>query len=153
MPPGTGIWMNNSLGELELNRLGFHALAPGDRLVSNMAPTVGRRGDGAVLAIGSPGADRITTAILSTLLNLIHLGMDLDAAVQHPRLHVEYTDTGGRIAYEHGLDVARLGLVSRPFDSTDMFFGGVGAALFEPGQDLIAAADHRRTGGVAFGGS
>ncbi len=152
MPPGTGIWMNNSLGELELNQLGFHALAPGDRLVSNMAPTVGRRGDGAVLAIGSPGADRITTAILSTLLNLIHLGMPLDASVQHPRLHVEYTDTGGRIAYEPGLDVARLGLVSRPFDSTDMFFGGVGAALFEPGKDLIAAADHRRTGGVAFGG-
>ncbi len=153
MPPGTGIWMNNSLGELELNRRGFHALLPGERLVSNMAPTVGRRSDGAVLAIGSPGADRITTAILSTLLNLIHLGMPLDDAVQHPRLHVEYTDEGGRIAFEAGLEVEQLNLISRRFETTDMFFGGVGAALYAPGGPLTAAADHRRTGGVAFGGS
>lgn len=153
MPPGTGIWLNNSLGELELNRLGFHALTPGQRLISNMAPTVGRRGDGAVLSIGSPGADRITTAILSTLLNLIHLGMDLDSSIQHPRLHVEYTDDGGRVAYEAGLEVERLGLISRRFESTDMYFGGVSAALYEPGGELVAAADHRRTGGVAYGGS
>ena len=33
----------------------------------NMAPTVGRHADGAVLAIGSPGADRITTALLQVL--------------------------------------------------------------------------------------
>ncbi|MDH5372930.1 MAG: gamma-glutamyltransferase [Acidimicrobiia bacterium] len=153
MPGGTGIWMNNSLGELELNMDGFHALPPGTRLVSNMAPTVGRRDDGAVLSIGSPGADRITTAILSTLLNLIHLGMPLGEAVQHPRLHVEYTDEGGRVAYEPGIPVDQLGLITRPFETTDMFFGGVGAALYEPGQDLIGAADHRRTGGVAFGGA
>lgn len=153
MPPGTGMWMNNSLGELELNRLGFHSLPPGTRLVSNMAPTVARRTDGAVLSIGSPGADRITTAILSTLLNLIHLGMDLDEAVQHPRLHVEFTDEGGRIGYEPGLDVGRLGLISRRFETTDMFFGGVGAALFDPDLGLTAAADHRRTGGISFGGA
>lgn len=153
MPPGTGVWLNNSLGELELNRLGFHALSPGSRLVSNMAPTVGRRSDGAVLSIGSPGADRITTAILSTLLNLIHLDIPLEEAIQHPRLHVEYTTEGGQIAYEPGLDVEQLGLISRPFETTDMFFGGVGAALFEPGEALKGAADHRRTGGVALGGS
>lgn len=152
MPPGTGIWLNNSLGEVELNRRGFHALRPGDRLISNMAPTVGRRGDGAVLSIGSPGADRITTAILETLLNLIHLDMTLDEAIQHPRLHVEYTDAGGQVAYEADLDVAQLGLISRRFDGTDMFFGGVGAALYRPGERLVAAADHRRTGGVASGG-
>ena len=152
MPPGTGIWLNNSLGEIELNRRGFHSLEPGARLVSNMAPTVGRRADGSVLSIGSPGADRITTAILSTLLNLIHLGMDLDDAVQHPRLHVEYPDDGPRVAYEPGLGVESLGLVSREFESTDMFFGGVGAAIYQPMKGLAASADHRRTGGVAFGG-
>ena len=36
--PGTGILLNNALGEVELNRLGVHALAPGTRLASNMAP-------------------------------------------------------------------------------------------------------------------
>jgi gamma-glutamyltranspeptidase/glutathione hydrolase len=152
MPAGTGIWMNNSLGEIELNKHGFHALKPGERLVSNMAPTVGRRAGGGVLAIGSPGADRITTAILSTLLNLIHLEMPLDTAIAHPRLHVEFTDDGGQVAYEPGLDVERLGMVSRPFPAPDMYFGGVGAALWDPDAGLVGSADSRRTGGVAFGG-
>ena len=40
--PGTGILLNNALGEVELNRLGMHALAPGTRLASNMAPTTAR---------------------------------------------------------------------------------------------------------------
>ena len=40
--PGTGILLNNALGEVELNRLGLHALAPGTRLASNMAPTTAR---------------------------------------------------------------------------------------------------------------
>ena len=69
VPGGTGLWMNNCLGEMELNRQGFHAMPPGTRLASNMAPTIARRQDGAALAIGSPGADRITSAILMTLLN------------------------------------------------------------------------------------
>ena len=64
---GTGIWLNNCLGEQELNPAGLHAAAPGTRLLSNMAPTVGRHDDGSTLAIGSPGADRITTAIAQVL--------------------------------------------------------------------------------------
>ena len=48
--------------------------APGERLRSNMAPTVGRRDDGSVLALGSPGADRITTALLQVLASFAHGG-------------------------------------------------------------------------------
>ncbi len=46
---GTGIWLNNCLGEQELNPHGLHRLTPGSRLLSNMAPTVARheRRDGA----------------------------------------------------------------------------------------------------------
>src|SRR4029077_18408322 len=40
--PGTGILLNNTLGEVELNRRGLHSLRPGTRLASNMAPTTGR---------------------------------------------------------------------------------------------------------------
>ena len=65
--PGTGLVLNNCLGEPELNRLGLHALAPGTRLASNMAPTTARHRDGARLAVGSPGADRITTALMQVL--------------------------------------------------------------------------------------
>ena len=96
MAPGTGFWLNNCLGEMELHPEGFHGVPTGTRLVSNMAPTVARSQSGGVLSIGSPGADRITTAIASVLLNFIHLGMSLTEAVRHPRLHTEVFDGAPR---------------------------------------------------------
>ncbi|MGB5635115.1 MAG: gamma-glutamyltransferase, partial [Waterburya sp.] len=71
MAKGTGFWLNNSLGEIELHPQGLHHLSPGTRLTSNMAPTICRRRDGTVLAIGSPGASRITTALSQVLFNFI----------------------------------------------------------------------------------
>jgi gamma-glutamyltranspeptidase/glutathione hydrolase len=91
--PGTGVWLNNCLGEHELNRGGLHSLPPGERLASNMAPTVGRRDDGAVLAIGTPGADRITTALLQVLSSLIG-GTALQEAIDRPRMHVRLLPNG-----------------------------------------------------------
>ena len=88
--PGTGIACNNSLGEPELNPRGFYAIASGDRLISNMAPTLAwHPNDGRTLAIGSPGADRITTAIGQTWLNVALTGLPFEEAVAAPRLHVE----------------------------------------------------------------
>jgi len=151
MPPGTGIWMNNSLGEVELNKRGFHALRPGTRIPSNMAPTAGRSSDGSVLSIGSPGADRITTAILQTVTNLVHLGMPLRDAVNHPRLHVEWPrEDAICVAYEPGMPVDKLDVPQRRFDGLDMFFGGVGAVRFTPPDRFEMAADVRRTGGTAL---
>jgi gamma-glutamyltranspeptidase/glutathione hydrolase len=151
MPPGTGIWMNNSLGEVELNKRGYHALRPGMRVPSNMAPTVGRGDDGAMLSIGSPGADRITTAILQTVTNFVHLGMPLQEAVNAPRLHVEWPHADEpRVAYEPGMPVDDLDVPQRRFDGLDMFFGGVSAIHFEPPDRFKMAADIRRTGGTAL---
>ncbi len=149
MPPGTGIVMNNCLGELELNPRGLHTLRPGSRLPSNMAPSAGRRGDGAVLAIGSPGASRITTAILQVLARFLYTDVSLPEAVAAPRLHVEISDGKLRVAYEEGLDVGALPHPSHHFEGTSMYFGGVGAALWEPGSGFTLAADPRRQGGTA----
>ncbi|MBT8144037.1 MAG: gamma-glutamyltransferase family protein [Gammaproteobacteria bacterium] len=147
MPPGTGIWLNNTLGEIELNRRGLIAGPPGMRLASNMAPTVARAEDGALLAIGSPGADRITTAMLQTLINLMQVRMSLDEAVAYPRLHVEFPDAKARIAAEPGLDLSACELPARQFDEQSMFFGGVAAALRRGNGEILAAADSRRAGG------
>jgi len=70
MPESTGLWLNNCLGEIELNRRGLDAGPVGSRLPSNMAPSVARSDD-AVLAVGSPGADRITTALQQFLINYL----------------------------------------------------------------------------------
>ena len=150
MPPGTGIFMNNSLGELELNKRGVHAWLPGCRLPSNMAPTVARHRNGGVLAIGSPGASRITTAIQQTLLNFIQLGMPLQAAVDHARLHVEEADGHMLVAYEEALPVDQVDVPQRMFPGISMYFGGVSAALWEPRDGFVVAADPRRAGGTAL---
>ena len=154
MSPGTGIWMNNCLGEIELNRRGFHALAPGTRLTSNMAPTIARHEDGRILSVGSPGAGRITTAILATVLNFTELGMSLADAILAPRLHAERDQNSEwRVAYEDSLPIEDLGYPLLRFENLDMYFGGVGAAYWDSAGDLTAAADPRRTGGTSLAGS
>ena len=145
--PGTGLWLNNCLGEHELNRAG--PPVPGQRLATNMAPTVGRRADGAVLALGSPGADRITTALLQVLASAAHGGATLQAAVDRPRLHVHHLPDGGvQVEAEEDLPLPELDLPVRRHQVHSMYFGGVGAALREPSGALEAAADPRRAGVV-----
>jgi len=145
--PGTGIWLNNCLGELELNR--GAPLPAGERLRSNMAPTVGRTGDGAVLAVGSPGADRITTALLQVLAPFAHAGASLQEAVDRPRLHVHRRDDGTvRVEAEEDHPLPPLDLPARTHHPHSMYFGGVAAALRRGDGSLLAVADPRRAGAI-----
>jgi gamma-glutamyltranspeptidase/glutathione hydrolase len=153
MIPGTGLWLNNSLGEVELVPHGLDRIPIGTRLPSNMAPTVARRDDGSVLAIGTPGASRITTALAQVLLNFFHLGMSLREAVNHPRVHVEVFEGEPTVAFEPGMPVGEIeGLRPRRFPDLSMYFGGVGVAMWDPVAGLFGAADPRRSGAVATGG-
>ena len=146
--PGTGIPMNNTLGEPELNPRGFHALAPGERLISNMSPTVVSSEEGGIIALGSPGASRIPTAILQTVINALDFGMTLEGAVLAPRFHAE----GDLFAYEAGARTADLDCYERvlSYETPNMFFGGVNAVRRTPDGRFEAAADPRRSGGTAI---
>ena len=146
--PGTGIPMNNTLGEPELNPRGFHSLPPGERLISSMSPTIFCSEEGGLVALGSPGASRIPTAILQTLVNVLDFGMPLETAVLASRFHAE----GGLFAYEAGArtdDLARYEQVLA-YEEPSMYFGGVNAVRRTPEGTFEAAADPRRSGGVAF---
>ena len=66
--PGTGMHLNNMLGEQDLNPLGYHRHEPGARVPSMMAPTVALRDGRPEVALGSAGSNRIRSAILQTLL-------------------------------------------------------------------------------------
>lgn len=144
IPTGTGIWMNNALGELELV-VDHTRLVPGDRLISNMAPTVGLADDGAVLAIGSPGADRITSALAQVIGAFALDRIPLGSAVARPRLHVEVGAVWS-VSCEPGVDLPDTGLRVERFDAPHMYFGGVGAAMRSADGTLEAFADQRRDG-------
>jgi gamma-glutamyltranspeptidase/glutathione hydrolase len=152
--PGTGLALNNCLGEQELLARGPHSLRPGTRLTSNMAPTVGRRAeDGAVLSMGSPGSDRIPTALAQVLALFTSGGLDLHSAIAHPRLHVRVRPSDQPpVLLDHEEDLALpvdVGFPTRSMPSHSMYFGGVNAALSTPALGLLASGDPRRAGAVA----
>lgn len=151
MIPNTGLALNNCLGEIDLYPAGVSGYSPGDRLGSNMAPTVARRGS-RTLALGSPGAARIVSSMAQVLAKVTLRGDDVEAAIEAPRLHVE-PGPQRLLSVEEPLEVdPTAGFVVRRFPAHSMYFGAVGVAGFDPeGSGLTALADRRRSGDVAIG--
>ena len=112
-----------------------------------MAPACARK-PGSVLALGSPGADRITTAMQQFLINYLQLGMSLADAVAHPRVHVDTSGEEIQLKAEPNLDLPEIDLPVTVFPELVMYFGGVGAAVFDNDDGFGVAADPRREGGV-----
>ncbi len=147
--PGTGIMLNNMLGEEDLNPGGFQRWAPGTRMASMMAPTL-VEWPGCRAILGSGGSNRIRSAILQVLANLVDRGMDPRAAVAAPRIHVE----GDVLSIEPGFTateeaaLTETGLAIERWPAPNLFFGGVHLVM-QDGQALTAAGDPRR-GGVGL---
>jgi gamma-glutamyltranspeptidase/glutathione hydrolase len=151
--PGTGVILNNMLGEEDLNPAGFHAIAPGRRVPSMMAPTVVLRDGEIVLALGSAGSNRIRSAILQTVVRAVEQGYPVGAAIEAPRLHFE----GGIVQAEKGVDPAALDRIEQRgwevarWPSLNLFFGGVQAVSRDPATgELSGGGDPRRGGAVAY---
>jgi gamma-glutamyltranspeptidase/glutathione hydrolase len=151
--PGTGVILNNMLGEEDLNLAGFHSIAPGRRVPSMMAPTAVLRDGEIVLAVGSAGSNRIRSAILQTVVRTVEQGFPVAAAVEAPRLHFE----GGVVQAEPGLDEAALrrvearGIAIARWPAVNLFFGGVQAVARDPRSgELSGGGDPRRGGAVAY---
>ncbi|MEO0648995.1 MAG: gamma-glutamyltransferase, partial [Cyanobacteria bacterium J06650_10] len=97
--PDTQIMMNNMLGEEDLNPHGFNQWPLNQRLSSMMAPTMILKGGKPQLVLGSGGSNRIRSAILQVISNILDFKMPLTAAVEAPRIHWE----GGTFHLEPGL--------------------------------------------------
>jgi gamma-glutamyltranspeptidase/glutathione hydrolase len=146
--PGTGVHLNNMLGEQDLNPLGFHRHPPGRRLPSMMAPTVVVRDGVPELVLGSAGSNRIRSAILQTIIRVLDEGMTADDAVKAPRLHFE----DGVVYVEPGIDTSALEASGRGiarFRDRNLFFGGVQAVLRDDAGGFQGGGDPRR-GGAAI---
>jgi gamma-glutamyltranspeptidase/glutathione hydrolase len=143
--PHTGMHLNNVMGEVDLNPLGFHLHPAGRRMPSMMAPTVVMREGEVELVLGSAGSNRIRSALLQTIVGVVDRGMSVGEAVEAPRVHFE----DGVVFAEPGIDLAGLPGDVRVvrFGALNLFFGGVQAALRQ-GPRMTGAGDPRR-GGVA----
>ena len=146
--PGTGVHVNNMMGEQDLSPLGFFTHPPGRRLPSMMAPTVVLGRDGAPeLALGSAGSNRIRSALLQVIVNVIDRGMDAAEAVVAPRLHFE----DGLVYAEPGIDAAGLEREGRTmawFRRRNLFFGGCQAVEHDPRTGVLSGGGDPRRGGA-----
>jgi len=147
--PGTGIHLNNMMGEQDLSPFGFHAHPPGRRLPSMMAPTMVLGEGGPRLVIGSAGSNRIRSAILQVVIGVLDHGLDVQAAIDAPRVHFE----DGVVYAEPGIDIDALESARRSvvrFAARNLFFGGAQGVLRDPADGgLTGGCDPRRGGAVA----
>ena len=149
--PGTGVHLNNMLGEQDLNPLGYHRYEPGTRVPSMMAPTVVLRDGRPEVALGSGGSNRIRSAIIQTILAVVDHGLPAQEAVSSPRLHVE----GMQVDAEPGVDpdalerLERSGWTVRRWAERNLFFGGVQAVARTPETGELTGGGDPRRGGVA----
>ncbi len=144
--PGSGIMLNNMLGEEDLNPDGFNRWPCDVRVSSMMAPTLAED-QRHLIAIGSGGSNRLRTAILQTLCNLIDFGMSPAEAVNAPRIHFER----GGLDIEPNLPAAGVAALAadypdhRVWDSQNLFFGGTHTVCWD-GRGFSGAGDPRRGG-------
>ncbi|MDJ0741323.1 MAG: gamma-glutamyltransferase [Gammaproteobacteria bacterium] len=144
--PGTGIMLNNMLGEEDLNPDGFNRWPCDVRVSSMMAPTLAEDSRH-LIAIGSGGSNRLRTAILQTLSNLIDFGMSPEDAVNAPRIHFERA----RLDIEPGFEAATIDGLAADYpqhhlwSSHNLFFGGTHTVCWD-GKAFSGAGDPRRGG-------
>ena len=150
--PGSGIMLNNMLGEEDLHPDGFHRLPPNVRLASMMTPVIVSLPEGGQIALGSGGSNRIRSAILQVLVNMLDYNMGLESAVIAPRLHLE----GDHLSLEEGFSDAAVRSLEETWPGVEkwpepnLYFGGVHAAERLASGEFRAAGDPRRGGAVAI---
>jgi gamma-glutamyltranspeptidase/glutathione hydrolase len=148
--PDTGIMLNNMLGEEDLNTQGFYQWPANRRMTSMMAPTLVISPDGRKISLGSGGSNRLRTAILQVMINIIDFDKALTEAVSLPRMHFE----NDMLSIEPGFELGTLEPLLtgsahyRLWQQQNLFFGGV-HTVSEHNGSFAGAGDQRR-GGIAM---
>jgi gamma-glutamyltranspeptidase / glutathione hydrolase len=142
--PGTGIQLNNMIGEFELPR----APRPGSRLSSGMSPSVILRDGRPRLVVGSAGSLRLRGAVMQVIVNVVQHGLGVREAIEQPRVHLEEP----HLHCEGGHDPAQLdsleamGWQVTRWKRRNLYFGGAAAVEVTADGTLAAAGDPRRGG-------
>lgn len=153
MVNGTGLMLNNMLGEEDINPHGFFKQSPGSRLHSMMSPCIVKdEADNVRLILGSGGSNRITSAIAQTIANSLDFKMNIEDAVNSDRVHFD----GEVFQVEPNVDDLELvkledeGIkLNKWLAEGNMYFGGVHTIeVSENG--LLAGAGDKRRGGVVM---
>lgn len=103
--PEYGIVLNNELTDFDAVPGGANEVQPNKRPLSSMTPTIVFENDQPVLTVGSPGGATIITSVLQTILHAIEYDMELQAAIEEPRI---YTNNLTSYRYEEDIPAATI---------------------------------------------
>jgi gamma-glutamyltranspeptidase/glutathione hydrolase len=158
---GTGVLLNNEMDDFTSkvgvpNLYGLvqgetNKIEPGKRPLSSMTPTIVTRDGKPWMILGTPGGSRIITAVMLTLLNVIDYDMDIQEAVDAPRIHQQwlpeetFVETRALSPDTRALLVAMGHKLIAPQPENHV------AAILIDGEVFYGAIDPRRNTGLALG--
>ena len=173
IPNNCGFFLNNQLSSFSTTTGSVHYIRPYKQPVSHIMPTIILKDGDPIATFGSPGSMRIPSAVIETAINLMDFGMDIQTAINNPRIYgycVSVADsdsmTGGATYVTHKLlEVEKIGAIDdkvieeltakhyyvKVYDKLDLYFGGVQGIKFNYNADgelenIMAGADPRRDG-------
>jgi gamma-glutamyltranspeptidase/glutathione hydrolase len=160
--PGLGFLLNNEMDDFAskpgtANMFGLvqgeiNAIAPGKRPLSSMTPTIVLKDGKLFMTAGAPGGSRISTAVLQVILNVLDFGMNVQDAIDAPRVHHQWQPD--KLSLERGISPDTVALLkSRGYD-VDYAPGVVlaqVAAIVSDGGWLQGGSDGRSAAGKAAG--
>jgi gamma-glutamyltranspeptidase/glutathione hydrolase len=124
-----------------------NAIAPNKRMITAMAPTMVFRNGKLFLVTGSPGSSRIISTVVQVILNVIDHRMNIQEAVNAPKVHHEWMPDELRIEKGISPDTVRM---LRDMGHNVVLKAPMGAAmsiLIDPATSKrYGAADPRREG-------
>ncbi len=155
---GAGFLLNNEMDDFSgkpgvPNQFGLigsiaNEIQPGKRMLSSMTPTIVLKDGKPVLVVGSPGGSTIITVVLQVILNKIEFEMNLEQAVNSPRIHHQWLpDEIYNEPFGIAKDVKQKLLEKNYKFGTNRILGLVEAITFDPASgEFVGVSDHRGDG-------
>jgi len=158
--PGFGFFMNNQLSGFSFTSSSASYIQPYKQPVSHIMPTIVMKDGNPYATLGSPGSMRIPAAVLQVLINMIDFGMNIQEAIEYPRIYCyavgsDETYTNKKDLYleqafdddvRDGLRALGYNLIFQGSGDIDLYFGGVQGVRFIDENKMHGGADPRRDG-------
>ncbi|MGZ4733365.1 MAG: gamma-glutamyltransferase [Terriglobales bacterium] len=124
-----------------------NAIGPGKRPLSAMAPTIVLKGGKLFLVLGSPGGPRIITTVANILMGVVDYGMNIQEAVNAPRLHQQWLPDVARVEQGFSPDtIKRLEGMGHRIDAQDHWSDGECIMIDPKRGERLGASDQRNNG-------
>lgn len=150
IPDGYGFVLNNEMDDFSADPASPNAIAPNKVPLSSMSPTIVLKEDGTpFMVLGSPGATKIITTVTQIISNVVDHDMDMQEAINAPRLFNNATSTvqyEARFAEDTMNKLAAFGNELEISDEYNRSFGSVNAVMYREDGTLLGGADPRRDG-------